>query len=81
MAVPRKTPPKPDPEDIMREYLRYMTAGFEVIACIMIFAGAGYGLDRWLQTEKPWFLLFLSLLGCAAALYLLIRKLGNPSKP
>ncbi|RMG27858.1 MAG: AtpZ/AtpI family protein [Bacteroidetes bacterium] len=57
----------------LKEYLRYSSLGFEVLACILLFAGAGYGLDQWLETEKPWFLLFFSLLGCAAAIYLLVR--------
>ncbi|GAB4410038.1 MAG: hypothetical protein OHK0039_14150 [Bacteroidia bacterium] len=57
----------------MRDWIRYTGLGFEILACILIFAGLGYGLDRWLQTDKPWFLLGLSLTGCAAAMYLMIR--------
>ncbi|RMG68398.1 MAG: AtpZ/AtpI family protein [Bacteroidetes bacterium] len=72
-----------DPEDnrpakkkpLLHDYVRYTGLGFEILACILIFAGAGYGLDHWLQTEKPWFLLALSLVGCAAAIYLMIRTL------
>ena len=40
-------------------------------------SGQGTGWTRKLETENPWFLLVLSLLGCAAAIYLLIRKTGN----
>ncbi len=60
------------------DYLKYTGLGFEVLACILLFAGAGYALDQWLETSRPWFLLALSLLGCALALYLLVRRSGNP---
>ncbi|MEO1450069.1 MAG: AtpZ/AtpI family protein [Bacteroidota bacterium] len=57
----------------MHAYLRYAGLGFEVLACILVFVGIGYGLDRWQETEKPWFTLGFSLFGCVAAMYLLIR--------
>lgn len=62
----------------LHDYIKYTSLGFEFLACILIFIGIGYGLDQWADTQRPWFLLVFSLLGCAAALYLLIRKLGNP---
>jgi ATP synthase protein I len=61
----------------LSEYIRYAGLGFEILACILLFAGAGYGLDQWLATEKPWFLLGLSLVGCGVAIYLMIRELGK----
>ncbi|MEM7654581.1 MAG: AtpZ/AtpI family protein [Bacteroidota bacterium] len=67
------TPPKKP----INEYLRYTGLGFEILACILVCVGAGYWLDQRLQTEKPWFTLFLSLLGCVAAIVLMIRKLGK----
>ncbi|MEZ4772067.1 MAG: AtpZ/AtpI family protein [Bacteroidia bacterium] len=57
-----------------QEYLRYTGLGFEILACILLFVGAGYGLDTWAGTEKPWFMLVLSIAGCAAAIFLAIRK-------
>lgn len=62
----------------LHDYVRYAGLGFEILACILFFAGAGYGLDQWLETEKPWFTLALSLVGCAAAMYLMIRALNKP---
>lgn len=56
-----------------KEYLRYSTLGFELLVVILLFVGIGYGLDHWLETQKPWFLLACSLLGCALAMYFLIR--------
>ena len=60
------------------EYLKYTGLGFEFLACILLFVGAGYGLDQWLETEQPWFLMSLSLAGCGIALYLLVRKFWKP---
>lgn len=73
----------PEPEEkrpakkAVNQYIRYAGLGFEILACILLFAGAGYGLDQWLATEKPWFLLALSLVGCGGAIYLMIRELGK----
>ncbi|MEZ4825988.1 MAG: AtpZ/AtpI family protein [Bacteroidia bacterium] len=57
-----------------KEYLKYTGLGFEILACILLFAGAGYGLDVWIGTEKPWFLLLLSVIGIVAAIFLAIRN-------
>ncbi|MDX2249914.1 MAG: AtpZ/AtpI family protein [Bacteroidia bacterium] len=57
-----------------KEYLRYTGLGFEILACILLFVAAGYGLDKWIGTEKPWFLLALSIVGCLAAILLAIRN-------
>jgi ATP synthase protein I len=65
------------PKKPTHEYIRYAGLGFEILACILLFAAVGYGLDQWLETDKPWFLLTLSLVGCAVAIYLMIRQLGK----
>jgi len=59
-----------------QEYIKYTGLGFEILAYILLFVGMGYGLDKWLDT-KPWFTLFLSLFGCGAAMYQIVKKLGN----
>lgn len=59
------------------EYLRYTGLGFEILACILLFVGLGYKLDQWQATEKPWFTLSLSLVGCGLAIYLMIRQLNK----
>ena len=65
----------PDERKTKNEYLRYAGLGFEILACILLFAGLGYKLDQWMETAKPWFLLGCTLLGVALAMYLMIRKL------
>ena len=65
----------PDERKTKNEYLRYAGLGFEILACILLFAGLGYKIDGWADTEKPWFLLVFTLLGVALAMYLMIRKL------
>ena len=64
----------PDERKTKNEYLRYAGLGFEILACILLFAGLGYKADQWAGTEKPWFLLGLTLLGCGVAMYLMIRR-------
>lgn len=64
-----------DKGSAFREYMRFTGLGFEILACILLFVAAGYGLDKWVGTEKPWFMLVLSIAGCATAIYLAIRKL------
>ena len=63
-----------------KEYLIYAGLGFEILACILLFSGLGYVLDRWLENEQPWFLLFLSLIGCALAIYLLVKHANQMNK-
>ena len=65
---------KPNPKF---NYLRYTGLGFEILACILLFVGAGYKLDQWLETDKPWFTLFLSLAGCVVAIIILVRQLNK----
>lgn len=62
------------PRSPMEDYARYATLGFEMLAAVLLCAGAGYGLDRWTGTQKPWFLLAGALLGCSVAMYQLIRR-------
>lgn len=56
-------------------YIKYAGLGFEILACMILFVGAGYALDQWLQPEKPWFTLGFSLLGCVGAILLMIRSI------
>ena len=66
--------------DPTKEYLRYTSLGFEVLASILLFVGLGYKLDQWLETEQPWFLLGCSLMGCGVAMYLLISRFTQKPK-
>lgn len=44
--------------------------GVELVVGVVLYAGVGHLVDRWLGTA-PWFLLVGSLLGFAAGLYLI----------
>ncbi|MEM6260889.1 MAG: AtpZ/AtpI family protein [Bacteroidota bacterium] len=58
-------------------YLKYTTLGLEMLACVLVGAGGGYMLDQKFETEKPWFVLGLSLFGCATAIYLMVKTMGG----
>ncbi|WP_409286228.1 AtpZ/AtpI family protein [Pontibacter sp. G13] len=66
-----------DKKNPLRDYIRYAGLGFELLACMLVFIGIGYGLDVWTETEKPWFLLGFALAGSAASIYLLVRNVGR----
>ena len=57
----------------MKEYLKYTTVGFEILAYIGAPTALGYYLDKHFETQKPWFLLVFALVGCAAAMYRLMK--------
>ncbi|MDP5170265.1 MAG: AtpZ/AtpI family protein [Bacteroidia bacterium] len=72
MPKPEKKEQKP-----LNDYIKYAGLGFEILACMLLFVGAGYLLDQWLAPTKPWFTLGLSLAGCGCAIYLMIRTLNK----
>ena len=72
--------PPEKPRKKFQSYLRYSSLGFEILAYILIFVAIGYFLDKWANTDKPYFVLVFSLLGCGAVMYKLIRTLGKPRK-
>lgn len=71
----------PEPEETKggdkprNNYIKYAGLGFEILACMLLFVGAGYALDYWLEPEKPWFTLGFSLLGCVGVIILMIRAI------
>jgi F0F1-type ATP synthase assembly protein I len=68
---------KQPPENPLNEYLRYTGLGVEILACILVFAGGGHLLDRRLELGRPWFLLLGAVAGCAAAMYLAVRRFSR----
>lgn len=62
------------------ETIRYLGLGFEILATMCLFVGGGYALDQWTETEKPWYTLGLSLIGCGVAIYLMIRVILKKDK-
>lgn len=51
-----------------------MRIGVELVAAVVIGAGIGYGLDRWLGT-MPWFMVLFLLLGGAAGVMNVYRTM------
>lgn len=51
----------------MKDYLKYASLGFEIIATMLVTGLGGYFLDKWLET-RPWLLLVLLLVGCVIVL-------------
>jgi len=58
-------------------YLRYTSIGFELVGSLLLFVFIGYSLDKRVGTEKPWFMLVFSLIGCGVAMYLMIRRINQ----
>lgn len=64
-----------DKKNPIKDYIKYAGVGFEILACILLFSGAGYFLDNYFQPSKPWFLLSGSLIGCGLAIYFMIKRI------
>lgn len=68
-----------DKKSGVQSYLKYTSAGFQMIAVILIFTYAGIYLDKRFDT-KPWLMLLFTLSGIFGSLYQLIRKLTSEDK-
>ncbi|MRR19903.1 AtpZ/AtpI family protein [bacterium] len=71
---------QPDPkkernngQDGLSAYSRYSTIAIQMAVIIIICSLGGVKLDKWAGTE-PWLTVILSLLGVAAAMWLVIRE-------
>ncbi|HEV7684015.1 MAG TPA: AtpZ/AtpI family protein [Pyrinomonadaceae bacterium] len=64
--------PTPDDEETTRKSGIAYAAGFVLFSSVVVLAGVGWLLDRWLGT-KPWLLLVGTVLGAAAGFYQFIR--------
>ena len=53
----------------------------ELIGGIVVGAGIGYVLDRWLGNEKPWFFILFFLLGSAAGILNIVRQAQREKTP
>jgi len=54
--------------------MRYATMGTQILITIVLFTFAGYKIDKWLNT-LPVFIILLSLIGVAVALYFAVKDL------
>ena len=62
--------------DAMRTLGALSTVGFSFVLAIVIGAGAGYSLDRWLGTS-PWLFFLFFVLGLAAGILNVYRTAGK----
>jgi F0F1-type ATP synthase assembly protein I len=65
--------PKSNGEKGLEAYSRYSTIAIQMVVIIVVTTLGGVKLDRWLDT-KPVFTVILSLLGVAAAIWLIIKE-------
>ncbi|WP_431281717.1 AtpZ/AtpI family protein [Humitalea sp. 24SJ18S-53] len=57
-----------------------LRAGVELVSSLMVGAGLGYLLDRWLGTS-PWLLMVMILVGGAAGVMNIYRLFMPPKRP
>lgn len=62
--------------ETLRELLPYTQLGWQLAASILLFFGAGYGLDH-LFGSKPWGTILFSVLGIVAGLMSVIRTANH----
>jgi F0F1-type ATP synthase assembly protein I len=58
-----------------RRFLTFSGMALEMFVLIFIGLWLGKRMDRWLELEKPWFMMLFTLLFTAAAIYRVIRSL------
>lgn len=59
-------------DDVTPAYGRGLSLGVELVVAVLLCAGGGALLDRWLES-KPWFMLLGLLLGLAVGMWNLYR--------
>ena len=59
----------------LRDYARYSTLAFRLIAIVLLGFFGGMQIDKWLNLEFPVFTLVLAFTGLFLSLYLLIKDL------
>lgn len=62
--------------ETLRELLPYTNLGWQLAASILLFFGAGYGLDA-LLGSKPWFTIVLAVIGIVYGLTSVIKTANH----
>jgi ATP synthase protein I len=60
---------------------RALRVSTDLIGGIVVGGLIGYGLDRWLGNEKPWFFILFFLLGAAAGIVNVMRAAAKEKTP
>jgi ATP synthase protein I len=66
-----------DKVKLLKQFASYSTLGLEMGLSVALGVGIGYYLDKWLNTE-PWFLIIFIIFGVAAgfrSLYRAVKRL------
>jgi hypothetical protein len=79
--TPPDAPQEPDPggfvnrntKDYLATYVKYSQVGFQVLGMMAVSLLSGYGLDEWVGTQKPWFMIGFAVLGILTVMIYLIR--------
>src|SRR5690554_819838 len=71
----KKTKSKP-----FKDYAVYSGIAFQMIAIIGLGAFVGVRLDNYLETSKPWFTTFITLVAVLIAMYFAIRQITSHAK-
>jgi len=69
---PRSTKPSPS-----KNYLRYSSLAFQLLAVIGIFGWIGYKIDGWLGLRIPAFTLILAFIGFGGMMYQIYRSINR----
>jgi F0F1-type ATP synthase assembly protein I len=69
--------PKPSREDNIKPYLKYSGLAFQMIGAMVLAAFAGMKLDKYFQTQNPWFTIVLLVLAVVASMVLVILSLNK----
>lgn len=56
----------------MKDYLKYASLGFEILATMVVCGLIGYFLDKWLGTH-PWILMVMCILACVLVLLRIMK--------
>ena len=79
-----KTPSKQNnsqkPKQQLSAYGRYSGIAFQTVIIVILGGVAGNQLDKYFETEKPWWTLGLSFFTIILSLYLLIKKVMDQNK-
>lgn len=69
-----------DRKENMGNVLRYSGIGFQIAGSLVLGLAIGYGLDKWLKTPQPFFMLGCSVVFLFGGMYLAFRDFLKKDK-